>query len=163
MSCKKEHGGLRVRKLKEFNIALLEKWCWRMLVDREGLWYRVLVARYDEACGRLEVGRRSGSTWWPEVGRIRDGDGAMGEGWFGVSVMRRVGDGANTMFWTHRWIGGLPLCVRFPRLFDLAENKNATMADMFSLGLSHGGDGWRWRRSLFFKTSTSKSSPLSSV
>jgi hypothetical protein len=45
-----------VRRLKEFNSALLGKWCWRMLVDRGGLWYRVLVARYGELGGRLEVG-----------------------------------------------------------------------------------------------------------
>nr|ABN08480.1 Putative non-LTR retroelement reverse transcriptase, related [Medicago truncatula] len=39
---RKEFGGLGVRHLMEFNIALLEKWCWRMLVDRDGFWYRVL-------------------------------------------------------------------------------------------------------------------------
>jgi len=44
----KEYGGLGVR---EFNIALLGKWCWRMLVDRGGFWYRVLVARYGEVAG----------------------------------------------------------------------------------------------------------------
>lgn len=49
-------GGLGVRQLKEFNLALLRKWCWRMLVDRGGLWHRVLVARYGEEAGRLEVG-----------------------------------------------------------------------------------------------------------
>lgn len=43
---RKEYGGLGVRQLREFNLALLGKWCWRMLVDRGGLWYRVLVARY---------------------------------------------------------------------------------------------------------------------
>ena len=31
----KEVGGLGVKRLKEFNISLLAKWCWRCLVDRE--------------------------------------------------------------------------------------------------------------------------------
>ncbi|XP_024628603.1 uncharacterized protein [Medicago truncatula] len=50
--------------------------------DKQGLWYHVLVARYGEVGGRLEVGGRSGSSWWQEVGRIRDGDGDMGDKWF---------------------------------------------------------------------------------
>jgi len=45
--------------VREFNLALLGKWCWRLLIDRGGLWYRVLVARYGEVDGRLEVGGRS--------------------------------------------------------------------------------------------------------
>ena len=47
-----------MRRLREFNISLLEKWWWRMLVDREGLWYRVLKARYREEGGRLMEGGR---------------------------------------------------------------------------------------------------------
>nr|ABE79576.2 RNA-directed DNA polymerase (Reverse transcriptase) [Medicago truncatula] len=52
----KEDGGLGVRRLGEFNLSLLGKWCWRMLVDKEGLWYRVLKARYGEEGGRLKEG-----------------------------------------------------------------------------------------------------------
>jgi len=52
----KSEGGLGVRRLREFNVALLGKWCWRMLVDKEGLWYRVLKARYGEEGGRLKEG-----------------------------------------------------------------------------------------------------------
>lgn len=43
---RKEYGGMGVRRLRKFNIALLGKWCWRLLVDREGLLRKVLVARY---------------------------------------------------------------------------------------------------------------------
>jgi len=53
---RKEYGGLGVRQLREFNIALLGKWCWMMLVDREWFWYKVLVARYGEEAGRLGAG-----------------------------------------------------------------------------------------------------------
>jgi len=45
-----------VWKLREFNIAHLEKWCWRMLLDKGWLWYRVLKARYMEVGGRLQEG-----------------------------------------------------------------------------------------------------------
>jgi hypothetical protein len=67
--------------MREFNNALLEKWCWGLLVDRGGPWYRVLVARYDEAAGRLMVGGRSGSVWWREISKICDGEGVVGGGW----------------------------------------------------------------------------------
>jgi len=47
----KEVGGLGVRRLKEFNIALLAKWCWRGLVGRDGLWFKMLSSQYGEERG----------------------------------------------------------------------------------------------------------------
>jgi hypothetical protein len=145
----KENRGLGVRKLKEFNVALLGKWCLRMLMERDGLWYHVLVARYSDVGGRLEEGGRSCSSWWKEVGRIREGSGDVGVRLFGDNVVRKVGDGTDTLFWSHRWLGGAALSERFPRLYELAENKMEIVASMFSLGLGQGGDGWRWRRRLW--------------
>ncbi|XP_024636158.1 uncharacterized mitochondrial protein AtMg00310-like [Medicago truncatula] len=104
----KEYGGLGVRQLREFNEALLGKLCWSLLVDREGLWYRVLIARYGEEDERLEDGGRSGSIWWKEVVKIRDGVGAGASGWFEGCVVRRVGDGVDTLFWHDRWCGDVP-------------------------------------------------------
>ncbi|KEH22809.1 hypothetical protein MTR_7g057840 [Medicago truncatula] len=95
--------------MQEFNTALLGKWCSRLLVDRGGLWYRVLVTRYGEKAGRLPVGGRSGSLWWREVAKIRDGIVVDGGGWFEESIERRVGNGVDTIFWTDSWLGGVPL------------------------------------------------------
>ncbi|MCI26780.1 putative non-LTR retroelement reverse transcriptase related protein, partial [Trifolium medium] len=83
---------VRVRQLREFNIALLGKWCWRILVDRGGLWFSVLAARYGVERGSLREGGRSGSMWWREIEKIRDGLGEIRGGWFGECVSKKVGD-----------------------------------------------------------------------
>jgi hypothetical protein len=145
----KECGGLGVRQLKEFNIALLGKWCWRMLVDRGGFWFRVLAARYGVEAGRLEVGGRSVSPWWREIARIRDGVGEIDGGWFEDRVSKVLGDGTSTLFWQDRWVGDVPLCRRFARLFDLSTNKFSTVAEMCALGWEVGGEAWSWRRRLW--------------
>ncbi|CAJ2646720.1 unnamed protein product [Trifolium pratense] len=145
---RKEFGGLGVRQLREFNVALLGKWCWRLLVDREGLWYRVLVARYGVEGGRLREGGQRGSVWWREVARIREGVGESEGSWFGEHVLRRVGNGSDTLFWTDPWVDGISLRERFGRLFVLAETKSHTVAEMFVLGWGRGGEAWKWRRQL---------------
>ncbi|GAU15917.1 hypothetical protein TSUD_41400 [Trifolium subterraneum] len=137
-----------LRQLREFNLALLGKWCWRMLVDREGLWFRVLAVRYGLERGRLCAGGTKGSWWWRELVRIRDGGGEVGGQWFGEHITKKVGDGSDTFFWTDPWVAGTPLCERFGRLFDLAENKSVSVAKMFSLVWGAAGEAWEWRRPL---------------
>lgn len=44
-------------------------------MDREGLWFRVVVARYGLVEGRLQVGGREGSVGWRDTAGIRDGVG----------------------------------------------------------------------------------------
>ena len=39
------------------------------------------------------------------VVRIRDGLGSGGDDWFEGCVVRRVGDGEDTLFWHDRWFG----------------------------------------------------------
>ncbi|PNX58434.1 DNA-directed RNA polymerase, partial [Trifolium pratense] len=119
-----------------------------MLMDREGLWFRVLAARYGVEGGGLRVGGRSRSVWWREIARIREGDGESGGSWFGEHVLRRVGDGSDTLFWTDPWLDGSSLRERFGRLFELAETKSRTVAEMFHLGWGADGEAWEWRRQL---------------
>jgi hypothetical protein len=46
--------------MREFNISLLGKWFWRMLVDKGWLWNKVLREKYGEEAGRLKEGGRDG-------------------------------------------------------------------------------------------------------
>ncbi|GAU22999.1 hypothetical protein TSUD_98280 [Trifolium subterraneum] len=147
---RKEDGGLGVRQLREFNVALLGKWCWRALVDKTGLWYRVLAARYGEHAGRVREGGRNRSTWWKEIVRLRDAEGDEEEmGWFAAGVERRVGNGVDTLFWTDPWLGGVPLSVRFRRMFDLSQHKLRTVAEMRELRWGEGGAALLWRSQLW--------------
>ncbi|XP_045815654.1 uncharacterized protein LOC123908955 [Trifolium pratense] len=118
-----------------------------MLVDREGLWFRVLTARYGVEDGRLCEGGQRGSVWWRDIVRIREGEGELGGTWFGEHVVRRVGDGSDTLFWTDPWLDGIPLRERFGRLFSLAETKSRSVAEMFDSGWGRDQtlDRWQWR------------------
>jgi len=39
---------MEVRRLRKFNLTLIGKWCWRVLEERDCLWYRVLKVCYKE-------------------------------------------------------------------------------------------------------------------
>ena len=76
----------------------------------------------------------------------------MGEnegGWFAERVSKVPGDGKNTYFWLDRWVGEIPLCRRFPRLFDVTTNKLSTVAEMYDQDGEDGGEEWNWRRRLW--------------
>ncbi|GAU12549.1 hypothetical protein TSUD_182630 [Trifolium subterraneum] len=140
-------------QLRRFNLALLGKWCWRLLVDREGLWFCVLAARYGVERGRLCVRGMSGSAWWRGVARIRDGGGEVEGGWLGGNISRQMGNGSYTFFWTDLWVDGTPLSERFGRLFDLAANKSVSIADMFQSWLTLQTDeygSWIWIAVILF-------------
>ncbi|PNX93679.1 receptor-like kinase [Trifolium pratense] len=144
-----EYEGLGVRQLREFNLALLGKWCWRLLVDRGGLWFRVLEARYGLEGGRVKAGDSRGSSWWREIARIMDGGRGSTGGWFGESISKTVGDGSDTLFWIDPWLGESPLCERFRCLLDLSATKSGTIVEMASLGWETRGGAWVWGRHLW--------------
>ncbi|KEH23450.1 hypothetical protein MTR_7g081765 [Medicago truncatula] len=91
-----------------------------MLVDKDGLWYRVLKARYGEEGGRLKEGGSHCSAW----------------------------DGMDTLFWHDIWVGDIPLKIKFSRLYDLALNKESLVVDMMRILGADGEGGGMWRRRL---------------
>jgi hypothetical protein len=145
--CKaKERGGLGVRDLRAFNIALLGKWWWRIRNEKESLWYKVLEQKYGV---NLEERITCNSPWYRDLISIKKYQGRGGVDWFEENIRREVGDGKNTSFWKDPWVDGDTLCNHFRRLFDLSLDKEVKVADM--LIEEDGGKkiNWRWRRNLF--------------
>jgi hypothetical protein len=65
--------------------------------------------------------------------------GLGGRGWFKEGISRGRGI---YFFWTDPWLGGISLRKRFMRLFDLAESKSKTVAEMYDIGWGGGGEAW---------------------
>jgi len=45
-------------------------------------------------------------------------------------------------------VAEIPLKIKFPRLFELAVNKECRVEEMWSMGWGDGGEAWVWRRRL---------------
>ncbi|KEH30065.1 hypothetical protein MTR_4g060705 [Medicago truncatula] len=99
--------------------------------------------------GRVRFGEGVGSIWWRQLNHIRAGVGLAEPTWLVDNIVRKVGDGSNTLFWEDAWLLDVPLAVSFSRLFELSENKNVTVREMCLLGWEADGGAWRWRRRLF--------------
>ena len=129
-----------MKRLREFNISLLGKRVWRVLEERKSLWNVVLRAKYRESGGRVWFCEEVGSIWWRHLNQIRSGVGLADAWWLVDNIVRKVGDGRTTMFWEEPWLLDVPLAVSFSRLFELSENKGATVKEMFLLGWGRMGE-----------------------
>lgn len=150
--CKsKECGGLGIKDIEGFNEALLGKWLWRLLENRDALWSKVLFSKYGnflEAVFQCRGGKtwdKSWSSWWRDLVRL------LGcREWFWEGLFRVVGNGSSTNFWTMNWLGsGLRLCELFPRLYSLELVKDSKISDRVRVEEGVVVGAWAWRRRLF--------------
>ncbi|GKV30550.1 hypothetical protein SLEP1_g39351 [Rubroshorea leprosula] len=146
----RKNGGLGVKDLDRFNMALLGKWRWRLVVEKEALWNRVVEAKYGFRRRRDWEGREvktNSSFWWKALWKL-DEERGSNEGWVYKGVVKTVGEGNDTLFWHEKWCGDVPFREKFNRLFRLAEDKDALVKNM---GEWRNGEWiwkWRWSREL---------------
>lgn len=72
--------------------------------------------------------------WWQAIKYVREGVGHVDSRWLLDNITREVSNDTNTLFWVDLWIQGKPLKSSFARLYELAENKLVTVAEMFAMG-----------------------------
>ncbi|GAU27954.1 hypothetical protein TSUD_146720 [Trifolium subterraneum] len=139
------------------------KWCWRMLVDREGLWFRVLAARYGV-----------------ERGCVREGGGVAVWAFIGLGDEQVEYDGKDVFFRVGHWRGGMGVeeavvgggggdvggvsgslsVVDFPTVLSSGHCNRSYLAQtaflvLFRHQLGHGLACLRWIRKIWLITSFS--------
>jgi hypothetical protein len=121
-----------VRDIRTVNISLLAKWRWKLLDNKQAVWKDVLISKYGvNVVGKVDIGEENkpwfSSLWWKDVCSIGSN---LGVNWFSQCVIKKVGNEALTSFWADKWIGELPLKDRFPRLFSISNQKEASVAEI---------------------------------
>ena len=129
----KHNGGLGFKSLHLFNKALLGKWSWRFVKERNPLWKLVIVGKYgmQEGGCTKEVRGRYGVGVWK---LIRNGWEA-----FKDKTRFQVGLGNRVKFWKDRWCGDLSLRDEFLGLYAITSFKDAWVVDVWD------GGSWRLR------------------
>jgi hypothetical protein len=97
LCCRKEKGGLGYRDLHLFNLAMLARQGWRLLLNPDSLCARVLRSKYFSDGDLLSVVEKPGISYaWRSIVR---GVQALKDG-----LIWRVGDGTQINIWTDPWI-----------------------------------------------------------
>jgi hypothetical protein len=115
----KNKGGLGIKDLRRQNISLLVKWWWK-LDTHEGLWQKIIKARYLRGKTVASVvARFNDSPCWKALLKVK-------EHYFsGRQICLRNG---NIMrFWEDSWDGEPPLCDIFPELYNICQMKGALL------------------------------------
>ncbi|KAL8475034.1 hypothetical protein ACS0TY_031453 [Phlomoides rotata] len=123
-------GGLGVKHLDLFNKSLLGKWAWRIRVEPNSLWVRILDSKYGACSTFLSsscVNRKYMSGWWREIFDLFFSTSKCP--WFEVNSCKKMGNGMSTYFWYDKWVGESSLRESFPRLYSLCTNKEVKVGE----------------------------------
>lgn len=128
-----EKGGLELRRIKDFNLALLYKWHWRILGGSEALWYDVFKARYGDINLQVSFSNDNHykcilkSTLWMDILSL---DYIYRDNMFVDNFRFNNGSGFHTHFWQACWLDDNSLKDLFPVAYNLSEMKFASIACM---------------------------------
>ncbi|GKE19927.1 hypothetical protein Tco_1431439 [Tanacetum coccineum] len=127
-----EKGGLGIGSLKAFNLALLQKWRWRLVAYPNSLWAQVIKAIHGEEAGFKQNRCKSNDVWSKIVGSINQlhSSGIVPK----HTLHSKLGCGTKVRFWKGNWSGDTPLAQCYNRLFRLDPEPNCMVSDRFVNG-----------------------------
>jgi hypothetical protein len=77
-----------------------------MREGREGLWFKVLVAKYGVEDGFVSGGGLKASVWWKDLASVKEGCRLFVGRSVDDNISRVMGSGENTLFWKDDWLEG---------------------------------------------------------
>nr|XP_051201760.1 uncharacterized protein LOC127315299 [Lolium perenne] len=117
------NGAKRIVDTRLMNICLMAKWIWRSYAGEQGLWAKILRAKYLGERDLLADKHRPGSQFWNAIQKIKHV--------FGMGARHAIHNGRATRFWVDWWHEKGPLKDLFPGLFAIASEPLATVATLF--------------------------------
>lgn len=128
----KEAGGLGIRATKEVNLAFMAKLGWRILVDRDSLWVRIMRAKYAHGKHGVEImtSKQGGSNAWKGI--------TSAFPLIHEKIRFTVNNGRDTRFWMDSWIQDKPLQDTLGNQ-NLHVTSNAKVNDLWDINR-----GWKW-------------------
>ncbi|GJT51431.1 RNA-directed DNA polymerase, eukaryota, reverse transcriptase zinc-binding domain protein [Tanacetum coccineum] len=135
-----DKGGLGVGSLKAFNLALLQKWCWRLINNTNLLWVHLIKSIHGVEAGLDEKGCKTAGLWSRIVGTVNylHSSGVIPRG----TLIYKVGCGTKVRFWKDVWLGDVSLKEKYNRLFHLDRNGDCVIRDR----IYNGAWSWDWCR-----------------
>ncbi|XP_026432710.1 uncharacterized protein LOC113330060 [Papaver somniferum] len=117
----KERGGLGVLNLKFMNIALLAKWSWRFGIEKNSLWYKLIVEKYGCNYSHWVPGpvfSSHGVSCWKTISDLVNNNSSL-----------CIHSGTRVSFWYDKWIGTSSLAIHFNLLCKLDRHQFGSLAD----------------------------------
>ncbi|XP_039134175.1 uncharacterized protein LOC120271557 [Dioscorea cayenensis subsp. rotundata] len=121
--CSKEQGGWGILDLSSFNLALLGKWRWKLLVNPHWRGVKILRFNYKDPIWDLYKHPRGRiSYFWSGVSRCLLA--------FRECVTVHVKSGSETLFWKDRWFNGLAPMYIWAEEFLVSPRPNGTIREL---------------------------------
>jgi hypothetical protein len=117
----KELGGLGFTDVRVMNTCLMSKWIDKLERGDNSMCCSLLRRKYLGEKSIFQINNRKGSQFWRSLLDLRV--------WYQRGRMIVVNCGKQTKFWDDTWIGGCPLRIHFPTLFQSTVNPELSVAD----------------------------------
>ena len=144
----KNEGGLGIKDISKFNVALMGRWIWAFASGQQQLWVRVLISKYGGWPEfQHDTDKRGFSHWWRDLRKIfHQSDHNI----FKHQLTWKVGCGETIKFWTDKWLGkDYTLEQKYNQLFLISRQQNSFISNIGEFNHDSWEWNFRWRRNLF--------------